>query len=212
LLLGWNPGTDQEIFSLKEAAVAFALERINASPVALSFEKLDWFNGMYIRSLSTEDLAERCLPYLQQAGLLPDPCPAEQKQYLLMIVPLIRERLKTIPEVAEMTNYFFLDEIPAPGKEVLIPRKMNQEQSLQALEAALVVLGQVSEAFAESDLESALRGAAQSLGFQDGQVFMPLRVAISGRSATPGIFETLHVVGKERVLRRIGNAINILRA
>jgi glutamyl-tRNA synthetase len=75
LLLGWNPGTDQEMFSLEEAAKSFTLERINVSPVAFSTEKLDWFNGVYIRSLSTDDLAKRCLPYLQQAGLLADPCP-----------------------------------------------------------------------------------------------------------------------------------------
>lgn len=210
LLLGWNPGTDQEMFSLKQAAEAFTIERVNASPVALSFEKLDWFNGVYIRNLSTEELAKRCLPYLQQAGLLPDPCPLERYQYLLQIIPLIRERLKSVPEIAEMTNYFFMD-IPAPAKELLIPKKMDQRQTLTALEGAARVLPEIPADFNEADMEAALRNLAQESALSDGQVFMPLRVAISGRTATPGIFETMHVLGKERVLQRIAKAIEILK-
>jgi glutamyl-tRNA synthetase len=211
LLLGWNPGTDQEMFSLQEAAETFTIERVNASPVALSFEKLDWFNGVYIRSLSTEDLANRCLPYLQQAGLLPDPCPDERYQYLLQIIPLIRERLKSVPEVAEMTSYFLVEDITTPTKELLIPKKMDQERTLAALEGAVRVLEGVSAEFKEADMEAVLRSVAQELGLFDGQVFMPVRVAISGRTATAGIFETMHVLGKERVLRRIQNAVEVLK-
>lgn len=211
LLLGWNPGTDQEMFSLKEAAQAFTIERINASPVALSFEKLDWFNGVYIRSLATEDLASRCLPYLQQAGLLPDPCSDERYQYLLQIMPLIRERLKSVPEVPEMTNYFLQEDIPTPAKELLIPKKMDQPQTLASLEGAAKALAEVSPKFKEADTEAALRNVAVELGIYDGQVFMPVRVAVSGRTATPGIFETMRVLGKERVLKRIHNAVAVLK-
>jgi glutamyl-tRNA synthetase len=211
LLLGWNPGTEQEMFSLAEAAKVFTIERINVSSVAFSTEKLDWFNGMYIRSLSVEDLAKRCMPYLQQAGLLPDPCPAEHYQYLLQVIPLVRERMKSITEVAEVTNYFFLDEIPAPTKEFLIPKKMDQQQTSAVLEGAAKVLPEVSADFKEADMEAALRNLALELGLQDGQVFMPLRVAVTGRTATPGIFETMHVLGKERVMQRIGVAIGVLK-
>ena len=211
LLLGWNPGTEQELFSSTEAAQEFNIERINASPVALSFEKLDWFNGLYIRSLTSECLAQHCLPYLQRAGLLPDPCPEERYRYLVQIMPLVRERLKSIPEISELANFFFLEDIPAPEKELLIPKKMDQTQSLHALEGAFEVLQGVNSEFKEPDLEAALRGVAEKLGLQDGQVFMPLRVAISGRTATPGIFETLHVLGKERVLKRLQNAVQVLK-
>ncbi|MGE5582989.1 MAG: glutamate--tRNA ligase [Bacillota bacterium] len=209
LLLGWNPGTDQEMFTLEEAAKAFTIERINVSPVAFSTEKLDWFNGIYIRSLAPEDLAKRCLPYLQQAGFLPDPCPPEGYQYLLQIIPLIRERMKSLTEVADITSYFFQD--PTPGREILIPKKMDLRQTLQVLEGAEKVLNTVGADFKESELETALRNLAQSLGLNDGQVFMPLRVAISGRTATPGIFETMHVLRKERVLERVGRAIQVLK-
>lgn len=212
LMLGWNPGTDRELFSLADAAKEFTMERINASPVALSFEKLDWFNGVYIRNLSPDDLAKHCLPYLQQAGLLPEPCPEERYRYLVQLMPLVRERLKSIPEITDLASYFLLEEIPAPVKELLIPRKMDANQSLQALEGAQEALKAVGSDFKETDLEKALRGTAEKLGVQDGQVFMPLRVAISGRTATPGIFETLHVLGKERVVIRVQNAIQILKS
>jgi glutamyl-tRNA synthetase len=212
LLLGWNPGTDRELFSLADAAKEFTIERINASPVALSFEKLDWFNGLYIRNLAPEDLAKHCLPYLQQTGLLPEPCPEERYKYLVQLMPLVRERLKSIPEITDLASYFLMEEIPAPAKELLIPKKMDAAQSLQALEGALEALKAVGSDFKEADLEGALRGEAEKLGLQDGQVFMPLRVAISGRTATPGIFETLSVLGKERVVKRIQNAVQVLKS
>jgi glutamyl-tRNA synthetase len=212
LLLGWNPGTDRELFSLEEAAREFTIERINASPVALSFEKLDWFNGLYIRNLAPEDLAKHCLPYLQQAGLLPVPCPEERYRYLVQLMPLVRERLKSIPEITDLASYFLREEIPVPARELLIPKKMDAGQSLQALEGALEALKGTGPDFKESDLEEALRGVAEKIGLQDGQVFMPLRVAVSGRTATPGIFETLHALGRERVLKRIENAVKVLRS
>jgi glutamyl-tRNA synthetase len=211
LLLGWNPGTERELFSLEEAAREFTMERINSSPVALSFEKLDWFNGMYIRTLEPDNLARHCLPYLQQAGLLPEPCLDNNYRYLVQIMPLIRERLKSIPDIADLAGFFFLEELPAPAKELLIPKKMNLNQSLQALEGALSVLKDVDSDFKEADLETTLRGVAINLGLEDGQVFMPLRVAISGKTATPGIFETMHVLGKERVIQRVQNAVQVLK-
>ncbi len=206
LLLGWNPGTDRELFALEEAAREFTMERINASPVVLSFEKLDWFNGMYIRSLEKAELARRCLPYLQQAGLLPAPCPEERFDYLVKLMPLVRERLKSIPEIADLASYFLQDEIPVPTKELLIPKKMDAALSAAVLAGALEVLQDIEPEFKEAELEKALRGLAEKMGLQDGQVFMPIRVAISGRTATPGLFETMRVLGKEKVLKRIENS------
>lgn len=211
LLLGWNPGTDRELFTLTEAAREFTMERINASPVALSFEKLDWFNGLYIRNLSSDELANHCLPYLQQANLLPNPCPEDRYRYLVQLMPLVRERLKSIPEITDLASYFLLDEIPAPARELLIPKKMDLAQSLQALENALEALKVTGPDFTETEVEAALRGVAEKLGMQDGQVFMPVRVAVSGRTATPGLFETLRALGKERVIKRISDAIKVLK-
>ena len=163
LLLGWSPGTDRELFTPAEAAREFTMERINASPVALSFEKLDWFNGVYIRSLEWEELAKRCLPHLQQTGLIPDPCPEERYRYLVQLMPLVRERLKSIPEISDLAGCFLQNEIPVPSKELLIPKKMDALQSLQALQGALEALNGVDADFKEVDLEQALRNMTEKI-------------------------------------------------
>ncbi len=211
LLLGWNPGTDQELFTKEEALKIFGMERINASPVAFSVEKLDWFNGVYIRSLDATTLAKRALPYLIGAGLMEEHYSAAEFAYLESLIPLVRERLKSLPEIVEWTSFFLQEQLIPPAKEILIPRKMDQSQTLQVLEGACEALNEVSEDFLEAEVEAALRGLAIKLEMQDGQVFMPLRVAISGRTATPGIFETMRAIGKKRVLERIANAAQVLR-
>ncbi len=211
LLLGWNPGTDQELFSKEEAAQIFNLERVNASPVKFSTDKLNWYNGMYIRSLPPQELAARCLPFIQQTGLLPDPCPAERFTYLVEIVPLIRERMKLLTEAPQLADIFLMEDIPAPDRSILIPKKMDHTTTLKVLENVLETLEKVGAEFIETELEVALRDLALKLELHDGQVFMPVRVAISGRTATPGIFESLHVLGKARVLRRLRNAVAVLK-
>jgi len=210
LLLGWNPGTEQEMFSKEEAFKFFTMERINASPVAFSVEKLDWFNGVYIRSLDATTLAKRSLPYLIEAGLIPEKYSQTEFEYLESLIPLVRERLKGLPEIVEWTSFFLSEKISTPAKDLLISRKMDQSQTLKVLEGSLEVLKEVTEDFLETEVEAALRGLATKLAMQDGQVFMPLRVAVSGRTATPGIFETMRAIGKGRVLERIAKAVEVL--
>jgi glutamyl-tRNA synthetase len=211
LFLGWNPGTEQEVFTKEEAIAQFTLERVNASPVRFSYDKLLWFNGIYIRSLTPADLAERCLPFLQRAGLLPDPCPPERLQYLTELMPLVQERLKLLTDVVEWTDYFLRDEIPAPARELLIPKKLDAAQALTVLKAHFEAMSGLTE-FATAELEKALHVLPEQLGMKMGDVFMPLRVAVSGKTATPGMYEMLRALGKERVLRRIARAIEVLSA
>ena len=212
LFLGWNPGTEQEIFSKEEAIQQFTLERVNASPVRFSFDKLLWFNGLYIRSLEAAELAKRCLPFLQKAGLLADPCPAEQMNYLTTLMPLVRERLKLLTDVVDWTDFFFKEEIAVPTKEQLTPKKSEPAQALKALEAVLKALETVGLEFNEADLEAGLHPLPEQLGMKMGDVFMPLRIAVSGKTATPGMFEMLRAIGKERVIQRVKAAIGVLKS
>jgi glutamyl-tRNA synthetase len=211
LFLGWNPGTEQELFSKEEAVAQFNLERVNASPVRFSFEKLLWFNGVYLRSLTAEDLAGRCLPFLQKVGLLPDPCPPERMAYLVTLMPLVRERLKLLTDVPEWTGFFLKEELEVPPPEALVPKKLDQAQTIRVLEAILTALNPAPERFAVSDLEPVLHALPEQLGLKMGEVFMPLRVAVSGRTATPGMYEMLAALGKTRVLERIEKALAVLR-
>lgn len=210
LLLGWHPSDDREIFSLNEVAEIFTLDRISTAPMAFQTDKLLWFNGVYIRSLTTEDLAERCMPYLQSAGLLPDPCPPERMAYLERIIPLVRERLPMIPEISQVVDFFLQDEMTPPVAELLIPKKTEPQEVVALLNAALQVLTEVHP-FDEETLEAALRDLAERMEVKTGQLFMPIRVAITGRTATPGLFETMVVLGRERVVRRIEAAVGLIK-
>lgn len=212
LLLGWNPGTEQELFTKDEAVAQFTLERVNASPVRFSFDKLLWFNGVYLRSLTPEDLARRCLPFLTNAGLLPDPCPPERFAYLVQLMPLVQERLKLLTDVVEWTGFFLKEEIEPPAKELLIPKKLDQQQTVLVLETLLTALKAVPDQFQATDLEAVLHAIPEQLGLKMGEVFMPLRVAVSGRTATPGMYETLAALGKKRVLDRIEQALTVLKS
>ncbi|NLW08861.1 MAG: glutamate--tRNA ligase [Firmicutes bacterium] len=206
LLLGWHPPDDREVLTMEEAAAVFSPERINTSPVAFSLEKLDWLNGVYIRQLAPEDLAARALPFLQKDGVLPDPCPPERFAYLVRIIPLVQERLKLLSEISQQTAYFFQEEIPVPPPELLVGKKSSAGETRELLAAALKALEGVED-FSAAALEEVLRGLAAELGIKPGPLFMPIRVAITGRTATPGLFETMEAIGKPRVLQRIRAAI-----
>ncbi len=210
LLLGWHPQDEREIFSPEEAARVFTLERVSKSPVAVSFDKLDWFNGVYIRSMDPMELARRCVPFLQRSGHLPEPCPGERLDYLVGLMPLVRERLRTLAEAPDLLGYFMSREIATPAAEALVGKKQAPAQAALILRRGGEILAGLPS-FTATDLEPALRGLAVELGVKDGEVMMPLRVAVSGRPATPGIFETLEAIGRERCLDRVKRAAAVLR-
>jgi len=211
LLLGWNPGNDQEVISKEEAIKMFSLARVNASPVRFATDKLNWYNGVYIRNLEPQDLARRCLPFLQKGGLLPDPCPAERFEYLVQLMPLVQERLKLLTDISGWIDFFLQEEIPVPARELLIPKKSDAATALKVLNTLLETIEGIPAAFQTADLEAALHPLPEKMGLKMGDVFMPLRVAVSGKTATPGMYEMLQALGKERVLRRIKAAIAILQ-
>ncbi len=209
LLLGWHPATDQELFTLDQAVEAFSVERINTSPVNFSLEKLDWFNGIYIRKLSHEELAKRALPFLQKDGLLPEPCPPAQFAYLVRLMPLVQERIKLLSDLSAAVGYFLRDEIDPPAPELMVGKKGTVSETATILKEAIAVLEQVTD-FCEENLEQTLRALAERMQIKPGQLFMPVRVAVTGQTATPGLFELLAALGKEKVLQRLAQAVVVL--
>lgn len=209
LLLGWNPGHDEEVIAKDRAIQEFSLDRVNASPVRFSLDKLNWYNGIYIRNLEAPDLAGRCLPFLQRAGLLPDPCPRERLDYLIRLIPLVRERLKLLTDSVDWLDFFLKDDLSAPDRRLLIPKKLDAPTTLNVLERAFQALQEVE--FIPEQLELVLHQLPEQLQLKMGDVFMPLRVAVSGKTATPGMYEMLEALGKDRVLQRIAQAIKVLR-
>ncbi len=210
--LGWAPGEgeEQEIFSREELTGLFDLFRINKSPAVFSYKKLDWMNGVYIRNLSEADLLEQLLPFWQNAGLVPDPCPAEELDKLRPIVPLVQERLKRLSEIVELTAFLFR-EVETPAAESLVGKKMTPEDSLAALRRARSVLAE-TEPFEAQAMEAPMRALAKELGIKAGQLFGIVRWAVTGQRIAPPLFGSLAIVGRELTLARLDAAEAVMDA
>ena len=206
-LLGWSLDDKTEIFSRQELIDNFSLERISRTPAIFNRDKLYWMNGIYIRQLSVEDFTRRALPFLDR-DLLPDVKRPLSIDYVRQIMPLIQERAKTLAEIAGLTQFFFLEELNYDAT-LLIGKGMSRESTAQALETSQQRLNQLAAFDAES-LETLLRPLAEELGLKTGQLFGALRVAVTGQTATPPLFQTMAVLGKERCLKRIEAALKKL--
>lgn len=193
-LLGWNDGTEKEIFSPAELITAFSLDRVQRSPAVFDPERLNWFNGIYIRQLSVDQLLERA------KGFWPPAAKRFDGQYKKRVLALVQERLKYLAELADLTDFFFTDPT--------IDRKLLPKVSKDHLHQARKVLA--ASTFSEADLEQRLRKLVEDLDTKPGKLFQSIRVAITGETAAPGLFETLAVIGKKRSQERLDRALKKL--
>ena len=210
VLLGWSLDDKTDVMSRDLLVEHFSLERIGKSGAVFDQEKLFWMNGVYIRQLSEDDLADRILPFLER-GLSDGGAGGSiemDRGYVRRIVPLVRERLRSLGEAAELMAYFFQDKI-AYDLALLIQKGMDEEATIHVLGRALEVLSGLKHFDAHS-LEEVLRSTAAELGLSGRQTFGALRVAVTGRTAAPPIFETMEVLGRERCLARIEVAVKML--
>jgi len=202
-LIGWSLDEKTEIMSQPELIDYFSLDRIGKSGAVFNRDKLDWMNGMYIRGLECDDLAHRLLPFLEEG--LPEPVSRPiDEDYVRKIVPLIQERITTLKGAVEYADFFFL--YPDYDPAELVGKKMDAAGSLVALRAAAERLA-VLEGFDPDGLEAVLRPFAEELGIKAGQLFGILRTAVTGRAATPPLFETMTVLGQQQCLQRIRSAL-----
>jgi glutamyl-tRNA synthetase len=206
-LLGWSLDDKTDIISRDELVKNFSLERISKTAAIFNHEKLDWMNGVFLRELRHEDLLRKVMPFIESR--LPEAVKRPvSEEYASRIVPLIRERINTLAEAATYGDFFFLDELEY-NPSLLIGKKMTAETTLRALKAAQEKIS-LLESFDHDLLEGTLRPLAEELGLKAGQLFSPLRVAVTGRAAAPPLFETMAVLGKERCLKRLGAAMERL--
>jgi glutamyl-tRNA synthetase len=213
-LLGWSPKNDRELMSLAELRELFTLQGINRANAVVNFKepaatpeetfdpKAVWLNAEHIRGLSIEDLSARLLPVVKEVGWSVD------SAQILRVTPLIRERIKFLRDVLTTADFFFVDPLPPYDPAELIPQKGDAAMAKKVLEKAQAILAGVE--FKHDPLDQALRAAAQELGLKAGQMFQPIRVAVCGRKNAPPLFETLEVLGRERTLARIGEAVQAI--
>ena len=208
-LLGWSPKDNREAMSRQELIDAFSLDGIHHHNAMVNFSEQDpfdpkavWLNGEHIRALPVEDLATRLSPFARAAGFEVD------ASKMLRIAPLIRERIKLLRDVAEVADFFFVDELPPYDSTELVPQKGDASMARVVLEQARQILA--STDFHHDALDAALRAGAQSMKIKTGQMFQPVRVAVCGRKTAPPLFDTLEALGRETCLKRIGRAIEML--
>jgi glutamyl-tRNA synthetase len=202
-LLGWSLDDRTELFTKEELIQNFSIERISKTSAIFNLDKLKWMNGVYIRKLTPEELADKLLLFLDR-GLPPSVKRPLSREYVKQIVPLIRERFTTLEEAAELCMFFFADEL-AYDTDLLLGKKLTREYAVRGLEAALERLQAIP--FDAKSLEDALRSLANRLGLKAGDFFGLLRVAVTGRTAAPPLFQTMEALGQERCLKRIKAAL-----
>lgn len=203
-LMGWSYDDHTEFFTLADLVKTFSLDRLNPSPAAVNFSKLDHFNGLHIRTLSNDDLAKRMLPFFISAGYQAD------ETILKKIAPIIQERIVTLDEAPQLAGFFFEDQID-PNPEELVGKKMTAAESAAAARQAYLIL-QNLDGFDHASAEEPLRLLAETLGIKAGQLFGILRVAVTGRSVSPPLLESMAIIGREKVLERIETAIQVLES
>jgi glutamyl-tRNA synthetase len=212
-LLGWSFDGTTEIFSKADLLEKWSLERVSPSPATFDYDKLRWFNQQYINHILTlDELTARVAPFLIAAGLATDaaadPGSAEFAR-VREVTAVLKDRLVLLSDAPDLMSFFLKNELDPYDASLLVPKKSTPEQALAGLRGALAVFegGTVAD---QAATEIALRALAEQLGLKAGQLFMPIRVAVTGRTESPGLFETLEVIGDDRVRARIRTAIELL--
>lgn len=213
-LLGWNPGTDKEIFSLAELIDEFSLSKIQKSGAVFNPEKLDWLNGVYLRKKNINELTLLCLPYLEKAGFIEkisldwyrikETGEEVSLPWLEKIVSLYQERLKKLSEIVELVDFFFKKDLDYP-KELLRWKNMSDKEVTESLKTCLQVISAIDD-FKASNLQEALFKEAEKTGNR-GNLLWPLRVSLTGKKSSAGPMEIAEVLGKEKTMERIKKAI-----
>ena len=200
-LLGWSYDDSREFFTKADLEELFTLDKLNKAPAVFDYKKLDWFNGSYIRQLDDAGLRARVIPYLVKDGVVGDPPSAEESRIIDGAIPLVKERLKTLSEISEMTRFLFR-EIGGYRMEELIPKKLDAAKTLESLTKARSIL-QDFLGRSDEENEDLLRAAASELGVNLGAMLMPVRVAVTGTKVSPPLFPSMRLLGLEKSLARI---------
>lgn len=206
-LLGWSLDDHTEIIDRETLIKHFDVDRLLPNPAVFNAEKLLWMNGMYIRQLSDVDLAALTKPYLEKALGRP-----VDDAILIRIVPLIKERIHLLTEIVEMADFFFTDGPLGYEAVTLLGKKFaGRPEDAAAALAKVIAVAEGSSEWTHEALEAAIRPLAEDIGVKAGDLFGVIRVAVTGKTATPPLFETMEILGRETTLAHLKAALERLR-
>lgn len=198
--LGWNPGTEQELFTLDELVEAFSIERVGSSGVQFNLDKLRWYNQQYLRRMTPAELAERARPAVEARGYQADAA------YLEAVAALMQERIDFAHEVATAGVYFFEEPETYEAAGVQKRWKEDSAELMRAYAARLAEL----PAFTAETTEATLRELAEARGIGAGRMIHPARLAVSGVTFGPSLFHMMEVLGRDACIRRLNRAADVL--
>jgi nondiscriminating glutamyl-tRNA synthetase len=209
-LLGWSTGSEDEILSIDEIVERFDIHDVNKAGAVFDRDRLEWLNGQWIRRLEPDDLVDRLRPFLQAelAASRIDRMPTDDEVRVLL--PVVQERLPRLGAIGELVGFLWVDELDL-DPAMLVPKRWDAATTAEGLAAAretIAAVGAVS--YEAEELETPLRALAEARGWKAGDLFMAIRVAVTGRTATPPLFDTLVALGYERTLDRLDRAIETL--
>lgn len=191
--LGWNPGGEEEIFSMEELVEIFKLERCGKSSSIFNVAKLDWYNGMYIRKMKISDLTDKCIPYLSEI------IDGYDREYIEKAISLYQERLVLISEIPTLIDYLFKKEL-SYSKDILLWKDMTENDLQASLDKSYEILSKIDGVWDREVIQEIL---LKDLEMKRGYLLWPLRVSLSGKKASAGPFEIAEVLGKDETLKRI---------
>lgn len=206
-LLGWSPGGDREIMSKEEIIENFTLRRISKKGAVFDLEKLEWMNGVYINNLSNEELVNRLIPFLLEKGWIDKETINKKKEYLLRFVAVLKSRMRKLTDFIVYGSYFFEEVSVYEEKGV---KKHFKGDTPDHLEALLRVL-EKTEALSKEYLETIFRDLAEELGIKPAQLIHPVRLAVTGMTVGPGLFDILVILDKNIIINRLTRAIKYIR-
>jgi glutamyl-tRNA synthetase len=200
-LLGWSIADDRDIFSMAEMAEAFDVTRVSANPARFDPKKAEAINATHLRALPLEEFVARVTPFLVRAGLVADPPTEEQQRVLTAIAPLAQERMVVLSDAVGLIGFLFTDTVVLDPDAVT--KQLSGADAAEVLDAASAALAGLGEWTTEA-IEEALKAAlVEGLGRKPRQAFGPVRVAVSGRTVSPPLYESMELLGRERSLRRL---------
>jgi glutamyl/glutaminyl-tRNA synthetase len=206
-LLGWSYSDSEEVFAPHELVERFSLERVSRSGAVFDYEKLDWLSGFYLRKMGLGDFTDFILPFWVRAGWITEPEVPARSTYLMEVARLHQERIRYGAQIVEKTDYYFLEDFPLDGKAAKKLKK--REDGAEILTAYARALE--ADAFEDPQaMEDQARAWTEERNMGFGALVHPVRAAITGKTATPGLFDVMIVLGKECVLRRLREAAHKL--
>ncbi|MCX5726533.1 MAG: glutamate--tRNA ligase [Candidatus Saganbacteria bacterium] len=206
--LGWSHG-DQEVFTREELTEKFSLDKVGKTSAVFDIEKLNWLNGQYIRKALPERILDLAMPYLEKTY---DTLPAMAKNkdgldHLLKVIKCLQDRLIIIPDIVHLSQYFFTEEIEYEKKAA---EKYFADPKVPSILTKLKERLQKIEPFTKKNIEKVFKGLAEEEGVKLGAIIHPTRVALTGRAESPGMYEVIEILGKDRVIKRLDKAIHFL--